>query len=75
MVKDENNLLNWLHFLKARTREEFEAVAATDPDIREAVNILYELSADEKVRVEYNARQKAKADRQSQSDGNLDKAN
>jgi len=75
MVKDENNLLNWLHFLKARTREEFEAVAATNPDIREAVDILYELSADEKVRAEYNARQKAKMDRQSQSDGNLNKAN
>ena len=32
-------------------------------------DILYEVSADEKVRAEYNARQKAWMDRQSQFDG------
>jgi predicted transposase/invertase (TIGR01784 family) len=44
-------------------------IAATNPEIREAVDILYEISADEKVRAEYNARQKAWMDRQSQFDG------
>ena len=34
-----------------------------------AVDILYEISADEKVRAEYNTRQKAWMDRQSQFDG------
>ena len=69
MVKDGNDLLNWLNFFKTWTREEFDAVAATNPEIRKAVDILYEISADEKVRAEYNARQKAWMDRQSQFDG------
>jgi predicted transposase/invertase (TIGR01784 family) len=37
--------------------------------IRKAVNTLYELSADERVRVEYEARQKAWRDRLSQNEG------
>ena len=41
--------------------EDFELVFAVD--------ILYEISADDKVRAEYNARQKAWMDRQSQFDG------
>ena len=44
-------------------------IAATNPEIQEAVDILYEISADEKVRAEYAARQKAWMDRQSQFDG------
>ena len=44
-------------------------IATTNPEIQEAVDILYEISADEKVRAEYNARQKAWMDRQSQFDG------
>ncbi len=44
-------------------------IAAANPEIRKAVDILYEISADEKVRAEYNARQKAWMDRQSQFDG------
>ncbi|GBU26782.1 hypothetical protein R84B8_00295 [Treponema sp. R8-4-B8] len=44
-------------------------IATANPEIRKAVDILYEISADEKVRAEYNARQKAWMDRQSQFDG------
>jgi predicted transposase/invertase (TIGR01784 family) len=44
-------------------------IATTNPEIQEAVAILYEISADEKVRAEYAARQKAWMDRQSQFDG------
>jgi predicted transposase/invertase (TIGR01784 family) len=44
-------------------------IATTNPEIQEAVDILYEISADEKVRAEYAARQKAWMDRQSQFDG------
>jgi hypothetical protein len=39
--------------------------AAKNPEIRNAVNTLYELSADEKVRAEYEMRQKAWRDRVS----------
>jgi predicted transposase/invertase (TIGR01784 family) len=44
-------------------------IATINPEIQEAVDILYEISADEKVRAEYAARQKAWMDRQSQFDG------
>ena len=44
-------------------------IATTNSEVREAVDFLYEISADEKVRAEYNARQKAWMDRQSQFDG------
>ena len=44
-------------------------IATANPEIRKAVDLLYEISADDKVRAEYNARQKAWMDRQSQFDG------
>jgi len=40
-------------------------VAEKNPEIRKAVETLYELSADEKVRAEYEMRQKAWRDRMS----------
>ena len=66
---DGSKLWDWLQFLRAKQKGEFEMIAATNSEVREAVDILYEISADEKVRAEYNARQKAWMDRQSQFDG------
>ena len=43
-------------------------VAERNPEIRRAVNTLYDLSADAQVRAEYEARQKAWRDRESQFD-------
>ena len=43
--------------------------AEQNPEIRKAVNTLYELSADDQVRMKYERRQKAWRDRQSQIDG------
>ena len=65
----EEKLLDWLQFLKSRRREEFEMVAERNPEIRKAVDTLYDLSADEEVRAEYERRQKAWRDRQSQNEG------
>jgi predicted transposase/invertase (TIGR01784 family) len=59
----------WTQFLRSRRREEFEMVAGKDPEIRKAVESLYELSGDEKVRAEYEKRQKAWRDRMSQNEG------
>ena len=59
----------WLQFLRSRRREEFEIVAERNVEIRKAVDTLYELSADEKVRSEYEVRQKAWRDRLSQNEG------
>jgi predicted transposase/invertase (TIGR01784 family) len=44
-------------------------IAEKNPEIRKAVNTLYELSADEKVRAEYEMRQKAWRDRVSRIEG------
>jgi len=66
---DGSKLWDWLKFLRAKQKGEFDMIATVNPEVREAVDILYEISADEKVRAEYNARQKAWMDRQSQFDG------
>jgi predicted transposase/invertase (TIGR01784 family) len=59
----------WMRFLKAKRKEEFEMIAGQNPEIRKAVNTLYEISADDKVRAEYEMRQKAWRDRMSQFHG------
>jgi len=66
---DGNAVWEWLQFLRAKRREEFEMIAESNPEIRKAVDTLYELSADEEVRLEYERRQKAWRDRQSQNEG------
>ena len=47
-------------------------VAERNPEVRKAVNTLYELSADDKVRAEYEQRQKAWRDREAVYDYMLD---
>ncbi|MDR3020644.1 MAG: Rpn family recombination-promoting nuclease/putative transposase [Treponema sp.] len=69
---DGTNGWNWLQFLRSKTKEEFEMVAAQSPEIRKAVNTLYELSADAKVRAEYEQRLKAFRDRKNEFDGLMD---
>jgi predicted transposase/invertase (TIGR01784 family) len=59
----------WMRFLRAKRKEEFEMIAEQNPEIRKAVDTLYEISADDKVRAEYEMRQKAWRDRMSQFDG------
>jgi predicted transposase/invertase (TIGR01784 family) len=62
---DNTELWNWLRFIKAKTKEEFNMIAAASPQMREAVGILAELSADEQNRMLYEARLKAERDRVS----------
>ena len=52
----------WLQFLRSREKEEFEMAAVKNPEIRKAVDTLYQLSANEMVRAEYEARKKAERD-------------
>jgi predicted transposase/invertase (TIGR01784 family) len=66
---DGSGLWDWLQFLKSKSKEEFEMVAERNPEIRKAVDTLYELSSDEQVRMEYERRQKAWRDYHSQIDG------
>jgi predicted transposase/invertase (TIGR01784 family) len=62
-VNDGTAVWEWLQFLRAKQKEEFEMIAERNPEIRKAVDTLYELSANENVRAEYEMRQKALRDR------------
>lgn len=55
-----------MRFLSAESREDFEKMAGEDTYINEAYEVLQKLSADERKRLEYEARQKAILDYNSQ---------
>ena len=58
-IEDGTNLYNWIRFLKAEHKEEFEMLAKKDEYIEEAYKQLEIISQDEQKRLEYTARQKA----------------
>jgi predicted transposase/invertase (TIGR01784 family) len=62
-VSDGTAVWQWTQFLRAKRKEEFEMVAVQNPEIRKAVDTLYELSADERTRAEYELHMKAVRDR------------
>ena len=64
--KNEPLIIKWMSFLSAESREEFEKMAGEDNYINEAYEVLQKLSADERKRLEYEARQKAILDYNSQ---------
>ena len=64
--KKEPLIIKWMRFLSAESREEFEKMAGEDNYINEAYKVLQKLSADERKRLEYEARQKAILDYNSQ---------
>jgi predicted transposase/invertase (TIGR01784 family) len=59
----------WLQFLTAKKKEDFEMAARQNTEIRQAADALYEISADDKVRAEYEQRMKAWRDRMSEREG------
>jgi predicted transposase/invertase (TIGR01784 family) len=60
---DGEAVWEWMRFLKARRKEDFEMLAEKNPDIREAVNTLYRISEDPEVRAQMEYREKARLDR------------
>ena len=64
--KEELLIIKWMRFLAAESREDFEKMAGEDNYINEAYEVLQKLSADERKRLEYEARQKAIRDYDSQ---------
>ena len=60
----ETELLKWLQFINAETEEEFKMAAEKDPYIEKAYESLVHLSADERARLEYEAREKQIRDHQ-----------
>jgi predicted transposase/invertase (TIGR01784 family) len=66
---DHNQRLHyWMSFIKAEGEIELEAVAKQDPLIQKAVARLMELSADEKTRLLYEAREKERMDHESREE-------
>ena len=64
--QSEAGLIRWMRFFGGKTREEFEDMAKQDEYIEEAYDELKKLSADEKKRLEYEARERAVLDYNTQ---------
>lgn len=58
--------MDWMRFLKGKSREEFERMAETSVYFGEAYEALQRLSADERRRLEYEERDKALKDYNTQ---------
>jgi len=61
-TEDGTPLWEWLKFLNAESKEEFDMIAERNPVIKKAVVRLAELSQDEKTRMLYESRQKLEWD-------------
>lgn len=61
--KRETDLIQWMRFLGGKNRKDLKRMAEKNSNIQEAYNELDRLSADEKKRLEYEARQKALRDK------------
>ena len=59
---DGSPLYNWLSIFTAKTREEFDMAAKTSPEIAQAVDVIMELSEDERTRLLAEAREKYRRD-------------
>lgn len=64
--QNEDGVIRWMRFLGGKSRKEFEDMAEKDEYIREAYEDLKKLSLDEQKRLEYEVRQKAIRDHNSQ---------
>ena len=65
-VKTGEDVLAWMKFFSGKNREEFQTMAKTNEYLDEAYNTLLQLSADDKKRLEYEAREKALKDYNTQ---------
>ncbi|WP_394919883.1 PD-(D/E)XK nuclease family transposase [uncultured Robinsoniella sp.] len=58
-IQMKNELLQWAKFLNGKREEDFREMAEKNEYINEAFQILKNISADDKKRVEYESREKA----------------
>lgn len=65
-VPADDSLACWMKFFSGKNRKEFELMAKTNEYLDEAYNTLLKLSADETKRLEYEAREKALKDYNTQ---------
>lgn len=64
--QNEDGIIRWMRFLGGKRQEEFEDMAKKDEYIEEAYDELKKLSMDEQKRLEYEWREKAIRDYNSQ---------
>lgn len=65
-TEQEETIISWMRFLGGKSREEFEDMAKLDEYMSEAYETLKKISADDRAKLEYEARQKAIRDYNSQ---------
>ena len=65
-IHTEENIIAWVKFFNGKDRKEFERMAKTNEYLDEAYHTLVNLSADEQKRLEYEAREKALKDYNTQ---------
>ena len=70
-AQNEKWIIHWMRFLGGKKREEFEDMAKQDEYIGEAYEELKKLSLDDQKRLEYELRQKAIRDYNSQMNSAL----
>lgn len=66
VIPDGDDVMTWMKFFSGKSREEFERMAKTNEYLDEAYHTLVHLSADEKKRLEYENREKALKDYNTQ---------
>lgn len=69
--ENEEEVIKWMRFLSGKSRKEFRNMAKTNEYIAEACKELERMSADERARLEYEARERAIRDYNSQIDSAL----
>ena len=70
-ARNEEGVIRWMRFFNGKKKEDFEEMAKTDQYMAEAFSELEKLSADERKRLEYEAREKAVRDYNSLMGGEL----
>ncbi|MDD2958701.1 MAG: Rpn family recombination-promoting nuclease/putative transposase [Lachnospiraceae bacterium] len=65
-MPDQEDIASWMKFFLGRRKEEFEEMAKTNEYLEEACKELFHLSEDEKMRLKYQAREKAIMDYNTQ---------
>lgn len=65
-VKTGEDIIAWMKFFSGKNREEFKRMAKTNEYLDEAYQTLLDLSTDEQKRLEYEAREKALKDYNTQ---------
>ena len=66
---DNTELWYWTKFIKSDDMEALDVIAERSPQMKKAVGVLKELSADERTRMLYEEREKARRDIASMVDG------